>query len=276
MIPSFLEGPGGPVFTLRWPIASQVTARGAAILVPPFGEELNCSRRFLGVLARRLNGAGYEVMLPDLHGTGDSAGTFADADWALWRDEVTWLAAETAARTAVPITLIGLRTGALLAADVVHTAARRDAAGWACGLCCIQPVGDGNRFLDQLLRIRIARAMAHGETERRQDLRGRWQEGLSVHVGGYAVPAALATALASRRIADLRPPAGIDLTWITVIAHESAAPAKTSVPPPDWPPARAAVSVAAPAFWSAANLCGGEEVAEAVAQALQPALEVVS
>ena len=48
--------------------------RAALVCVQPFAEEANLSRRVLVAQARRLAARGVAVLVPDVYGTGDSAG----------------------------------------------------------------------------------------------------------------------------------------------------------------------------------------------------------
>src|SRR5262245_21600498 len=58
--------------------------RGTVLLLPPFAEELNKTRRMCARFARRLAGHGWRVVRVDLYGCGDSAGEFRDATWSQW------------------------------------------------------------------------------------------------------------------------------------------------------------------------------------------------
>ena len=76
----FLDMEPGQRFCLFHPPAG--TCRGAALYVPPFGEEMNKSRRMAALQARALAAAGFGVLQLDLYGCGDSSGEFAEARWA--------------------------------------------------------------------------------------------------------------------------------------------------------------------------------------------------
>jgi alpha/beta superfamily hydrolase len=74
--PFFLDGPAGNLFCLHFPRSTPGGARRCALVLPPFAEELNKSRRMGALAARALQRAGHDVLLIDLYGTGDSAGDF--------------------------------------------------------------------------------------------------------------------------------------------------------------------------------------------------------
>ena len=115
--PFFLAGAAGPLFCLQLAPAPGVTPRGALLYLPPFAEEANRSRRMAVLQARRLAARGWPVLLLDPFGTGDSAGAFHEARWELWLADAARAAAWLATRwPGGPVTLWGLRLGALLAA----------------------------------------------------------------------------------------------------------------------------------------------------------------
>jgi exosortase A-associated hydrolase 2 len=84
--PFFL--PAGPraLFALHHEPTAPV--RGAIVYVPPFGEEMNKSRRMAALQARALAAAGWHVLQIDLFGTGDSEGDFAEATWDAWLEDI--------------------------------------------------------------------------------------------------------------------------------------------------------------------------------------------
>ncbi|MGH8593525.1 MAG: hydrolase 2, exosortase A system-associated, partial [Gammaproteobacteria bacterium] len=88
------------------------------LIVPPFAEEMNKSRRMFALLARDLACLGYGVMLVDLYGTGDSEGEFVEARWAMWKEDIARSAEWLQGQGAESFYLLGLRLGAPLALDV--------------------------------------------------------------------------------------------------------------------------------------------------------------
>ena len=61
-----------------------VSARGAAVLCPPWGSEYLASHRILRRLAARLSDSGYHVLRFDYYGSGDSAGRRDEGDLETW------------------------------------------------------------------------------------------------------------------------------------------------------------------------------------------------
>jgi exosortase A-associated hydrolase 2 len=154
--PAFIDGPAGPLFTLYHPPADGVPDRGDIIFLAPFAEELNRSRHMIARTARRLAANGTGVLLLDLYGTGDSAGSFGEARLALWQDDVRatrhWLEKEGRPE----IGLWAMRSGALLLPGLLND-------GFWTQLLLWQPVIAGKSFLSQFLRVGVAAGLTTGE-----------------------------------------------------------------------------------------------------------------
>ena len=190
----FLEGAQGQLFyVLHSPRSSSM--RGCVLYVHPFAEELNKSRRMAALQARRLAAADHVVMMPDLHGCGDSAGDFGDARWELWLSDLDLCLEWLRQRYSAPTVFWGLRVGCLLIADWL---AARDIHPAA--VIFWQPVTDGELFLNQFLRLRMAAGMIGGHKESTAQLRARLEAGETLEVAGYALPPQMAASLASARL----------------------------------------------------------------------------
>jgi exosortase A-associated hydrolase 2 len=195
--------------------------RGAVLYVPPFAEELNRTRRMAALGACRLAAHGYGVLQIDLLGTGDSAGDFADARWDLWKQDLDLAAAWLRARLDVPLTLWGLRLGALLALDYARTVSVPLAP-----MLLWQPVAAGSTYLTQFLRLRTANAML-GEDAAAQSgtkaLRAALQAGETLEIAGYDLTPALALAIDALPAPDaLVPP--VPVHWFEVLGAPGQAP----------------------------------------------------
>ncbi len=203
----YLEGARGPFFYVLHPPAT-APVRGAVLYAHPFAEELNKARRMAALQARRFAAAGYAVLLPDHYGCGDSGGDFGDARWETWVDDLARCAAWLDAQYRAPLILWGLRTGCLLL-DALLRAGRADPAA----LLFWQPVTNGEQYLTQFLRLRVAAAMMGGEKETTAQLRQRLGAGEALEVAGYTLHPALADALADARLAG---PYAAPLCWLEV------------------------------------------------------------
>jgi exosortase A-associated hydrolase 2 len=197
--PFFLEGGLGPLFCLLFAPAPNMLPRGTILYLPPFAEEANRSRRMAVLQAGRLAARGWAVLLLDPFGTGDSAGEFREARWDQWLADAgraaNWLAACWPDR---PITLWGLRLGALLAADLAARETNRFSR-----LLFWQPLLRGDRFITQFLRLRTAAAMTVGEKESSEDLRARLADDEILEVAGYELAPDLVATVEALRLEDL-------------------------------------------------------------------------
>lgn len=212
--PFFLESPRGSLFCIYLSPANQ-PLKGAVLYLPPFAEEMHKSRRMGALQARAMAAQGYAVLQIDLTGSGDSAGDFADASWSAWLDDArlghTWLAENTAQ----PVTLWGLRTGALLAADLAQRLQNiRNLLLW-------QPVSDGSLFLNQFLRIKLASEMlSEGQSKSgTKELLAQLQAGQGVEVGGNMLAPAMAQELGAIKLASMTP--NCPVIWLEVGAQAS-------------------------------------------------------
>lgn len=190
MVPLFIDIAGRKLFCLRFSPARSVRRR--VLIVPPFAEEMNKCRRLLADTGRALSRLGCEVLLPDLSGTGDSAGGFGEATWSNWSMDVVglsrWL--ELSTPEAAP-SVLTVRSGALLLSNKGVVSNARVVA-W-------QPVVDGARLLQQFLRLRVMAEKFSGKPASVSGLMQRLHEGRSVEVAGYTVSSELANGLETAR-----------------------------------------------------------------------------
>lgn len=240
--PFFLAGPRSSLFCLYHAPANPL---GSLLYLHPFAEEMHKSRRMAAVQARACAAAGYAVLQPDLRGCGDSSGDFGEADWEAWKDDVRLAHAWLADRTPAAVGLWGLRTGASLAAEM---------AGEIAGLRRLilwQPVLQGELFLNQFLRIKLAGEMLSGgqALSGTKALRARLEGGEAVEVGGYLLAPALARTLAAWKLVDHVPDCPVH--WFEIGAGGAFTPASQRAME-DWRAAGVALnacSVAGDPFW---------------------------
>lgn len=220
--------------------------RGAILYVHPFAEELNKSRRMAALQARAFAASGYSVLQIDLYGCGDSGGDFSDARWHIWRQDLALACSWLAQRVDGPLSVWGLRLGALLALDLAG-----DASLGLKRVILWHPVLKGKSHLDQFLRLRLASQMladstrAAGAPTARQLLAG----GASVEVAGYQLSPGLAADIDCLD-ATLAVPA-VPVRWFELAAAGNDAVAPTAA---RWHAAGVALSLHAVAgvpFWSA-------------------------
>lgn len=214
-------GHASPV--LRW--QPRDGARAQAVFFPPYGDEMNQTRRMVRLTAEALAAQGVGSCVFDLKGTGDSTADFSQASVGAWLDDCRTIV-EPLAQESLPLVFIGCRLGVALAVQTSTLLARPVATlvGWA-------PLWKGGQQLSGLLRAarmaRLARGRgaqneegaspdeatgpspAHGqETQGARvrtnpvedgtavvDPKERWARGEAARLAGYPVSARLAEEL---------------------------------------------------------------------------------
>lgn len=183
MQPLFINSSAGRLFAMYWPAVGETKTRGI-VHVPAFAEEMNKSRRMVALQARAFAEQGISVLVIDLMGTGDSDGEFVDATWLLWRDNIATAMSWLREQGVQSVDLWGLRLGALLAMDYAAQPGSdiQRILAW-------QPVLNGDAFITQFLRLRVAAAMMNPNApqEKTSDLKRQLIEGQACEVAGYTI-----------------------------------------------------------------------------------------
>ncbi len=212
----FLDAAPGKRFCLYHAPHSSRDCQGAFIYLHSFAEEMNKSRRMAALQSRALAAMGYAVLQIDLFGCGDSSGDFADARWEIWKQDIaaacTWLQQQTNA----PISLWGLRLGALLALDFSGRSQFPIE-----NLVLWQPVTRGELFITQFLRLRLATAALAGQADTgngTRTLRNALASGETLEIAGYALAPALAEAIDALDAAQLAPTSST-VHWLELVAE---------------------------------------------------------
>lgn len=191
--PFFLKASPGERFCLYHAPNNMKECRGAFVYIHPFGDEMNKSRRMASLQARSFSNAGFAVLQIDLFGCGDSSGDFSEARWQIWQDDVAIAIDWLERRTGANVGLWGLRLGALLALDVASNSNRTFGE-----LILWQPVLNGESFITQFLRLRLASEMlvsGQGNATGTQEMRRRMATGESLEIAGYELAPELATSI---------------------------------------------------------------------------------
>lgn len=204
----FLEHQGRKLFYLLFQ-PSEVEARGSVLFLPPFTEEMNKSRHIVAVQARDIAAKGYNVLLLDLTGCGDSGGEFVDASWQIWLQDAAFAVHTLTNLGAGPLIFWGLRMGALLACELSQS--RTDVEK----LILWQPTLNGEQQIDQFLRLRTVLSVVNGqEPFDRKTLWNELRSGRSLEIAGYELSSTMALEMAKRRLNDLRP--GCPVHWLEI------------------------------------------------------------
>jgi exosortase A-associated hydrolase 2 len=218
LLPFFLPASGGQRYCLLHLPPPGRSARGGIVYVHPFAEELNKSRHVAAAQARAFAAAGYSVLQIDLFGCGDSSGDFGEARWDIWHNDLHLACAWLAQRVDGPLSVWGLRLGALLALDFAGRAPLPLAR-----LLLWQPELDGRRVIDRFLRLRLATGMLAGGTrEAPGHARAALAEGEPVEVAGYLLAPELAHAIDGVSASALLP--SVPVYWLDYQAPEHSAP----------------------------------------------------
>jgi exosortase A-associated hydrolase 2 len=215
---TFEAFPDGRRFTNVW-MPDGTAPRRAVVLLPPFGEEMNKSRRTIAISARLLAGHGVAVYAFDPAGTGDSEGEFGDATWSRWTSDANFAIARAADRFAAPLTLWAIRSGALFLPGLDHVP--DDLLLW-------QPVTSGDAFLTQLLRLKVAAdAFAGVDGTTTKQLRALLAAGETLEIAGYELNPQLVLPMAAVNLQTWGSPPRTT-TWIETGLDPAGAPSAAS------------------------------------------------
>jgi len=179
--PLFISSKQGKLFAMYYtPITSN---RSKCILhIPAFAEEMNKSRHMVAMQAQAWADQGYAVLILDLWGTGDSQGDFSEATWDIWLSNIVTAVEWLQEKQYLSISLWGLRSGILLALEYIQKHSPK-----IDKLICWQPMLNGELFIMQFLRLRIAASMMNKNQpqEKTSDLKQQLLNGQNVEVAGY-------------------------------------------------------------------------------------------
>ncbi len=263
----FLPVPDGARFCVHHPPRHKNGL--GVVFASAFAEEMNKSRHIVAQASRRLAAQGFGVLCIDFKGCGDSSGSFDQASWADWRQDIStaidWMLAQGYSR----VVLWGHRLGAMLAAQA---AAARPNDVARCLLW--QPVVQGETHLVQFLRLRLANAMLSGHKggETGKSLRARLSGGETLEVAGYPLSPGMADDLDRLELGTLRPACAVD--WIEIVAEQGQAlPVGAARVTEAWRKDGVALvvsAIVAQPFWAATNaveLVPCDAIVEATASA---------
>ena len=271
MEPQYLNGARGRLFTVFHPPRVALPSAPRCIVVQPFAEELNKSRRTVALLAHALADAGIATLVLDLFGTGDSDGEFEQATWQGWHRDIA-CAVEHMAVPGSTLILLGLRLGATLVADFVAAHPRTAVAR----LILWQPMPSGKLAARQFFRLALAAEMREGAGDPAAGVK-RARENLEVHgvaeIAGYRISRELVASMEEVTLKDLR------LAAASAVSFYEVRPADQEQPSPALNAIAAAWSeqglqvetrvVADAAFWTTAEITTGRALIDATIEDLQ-------
>ena len=248
--PAFLPTSRGDLFTLDFcPAGNGAPADLTVVVVPAFAEEMNRSRRCCVLLAERLATAGCRTILFDFSGTGDSHGDFAAARLQDWRADLLEVAAHSRATGAQRLVLLGVRFGALLAAE---TAVAADAEA----LVLWQPAPEGAVVVSQFRRLAAAAKLVG----KKSDTAATEAETASLpEIAGYSFSQSLADDLAELHLSQSLAACQQRSAWfeMTTRAEQGLSPAAVRVLKSLAATRSTGIverSIVGPAFWSTTEI----------------------
>jgi exosortase A-associated hydrolase 2 len=267
--PFFMAAGHGELFVLYHPAAAGFPRRDPVLFLPPFGEEMNKSRRMVSLQARRLAARGIPVLVPDLFGTGDSAGDFGEATWEIWVRDLEVCSAWLIERAGGPLVLWALRSGALLAPGLMNGAAGVPVSR----LVLWQPVLDGRSFVQQLFRLFLASTLRRqGPRTTGAELRARLDVSGRIEIAGYCLSRELVEGLERTSLDDLDRLPRDEVIWLEVSATPGRGLSGNALELAQrWREKGPAVhtrSVPGDPFWTAQEITTAPELVEATAEAL--------
>lgn len=260
--PQFLPGSGGSVYVLELAAAADARADEAAIIVPPFAEEMNRCRRMMVLLGERLAQRGVRCLLFDFRGTGDSAGDFAAARLSDWREDIDLLRAHALATGARRIHWAGIRFGALLAAEA---AARFPESA---SLLLWEPSASGRQVVSQFARIeQAAQLIARAGKPRPADAE-RTAQDAAAEIAGYLLTPAMKEELSGLSLDASWRSIRCPVAWFEMSMREgqeltAAGRRYLAALTGEDPAVARGASIAGPAFWSTTEIATSTPLLEA-------------
>jgi exosortase A-associated hydrolase 2 len=222
--PIHFTGTRGPLFgVLHQPFPARF--RGMVLLLPPWGEELNHTRRLVRQAATRMAEAGWMVLRHDPWGCGDSGGQLHEATWLDWQSDAVraweWLTrhAPAAHQDDLSHWVWGVRAGALMCAPLLHALkGQTSASASPQHVLWWQPVLHGKHMVQQWQRQRQAASWTRGDAPPSAAVDAQ----SPLWLGGQALSPDLLGHM--QQCPMTAPPKGArDLAWLDAAAPESIA-----------------------------------------------------
>jgi exosortase A-associated hydrolase 2 len=213
----FLPSKIGGLFSIYYYTLDNSSEKGNILYIHPFADEMNKSRRMAALQAVSFARAGFGVLQIDLLGCGDSQGEFGDATWDAWKDNINTAVHWLNTKGKGPISLWGLRLGALLMMDWVKgkSVPIEKYIFW-------QPVLNGATAIHQFFRLASASRLMGKDGESSKEIREKINQGQAVEIGGYQLNQDLVRAIENIKMEDLCPPEGSLIVWKEISLNDPA------------------------------------------------------
>ena len=271
-VPLFIDGSVGRVFAIYRPAAAPRRPRRSLLVLPPFAEEMNKTRRMVTLLAERAQECGIDTLVPDLTGTGDSAGELRDATTDIWRGDLEICVRWLVERGVEALDVLAVRFGGLLLDQL-----RLDDAVTPGRLVLWQPIASGRLLVSQFLRLRFAAGLIDGAgSVDSSNLRDTLRREGSLQIAGYDLSDELACALEALELGAQPVRRFERVSWFEVAAEEASdvGPAATRIVSA-WRAAGTRVSsrtLAGDPFWATTEIATVPALIDATLAALDDAV----
>jgi uncharacterized protein len=193
-VPLFFSSGNRALFGVLHRPAAGAVPKPAFVFCHPLVEEKLWTHRVFVSFARQLAASGHPVFRFDFTGNGDSEGNFSDLSMPMLADDLRNAILEARRLTgATDVSLLGLRLGANVAMMAAADAADvRQLILWS-------PITDGDRYMQELLRINVVTQIATYKAVRheRPELVAQMEQGQTVNVDGYEMGWPLYSSVAS-------------------------------------------------------------------------------
>lgn len=211
--PQFIDSVKGKLFCNYIVANNKADTEHAVLILPPFAEEMNKSRHMIANMAHKSASHGYNVLIFDLFGTGDSQGDFGESSWETWLEDIGIVLDWLYNKNIKTVTIIALRTGALFAESILHNVKLN-----IDKLIFWQPVSNGGLFLNQFIRLKLAADMVADSKTRisAKDIKLQLENGESVEIAGYMLNPALFIPMTEQKITELKQVTCPDIHWYEV------------------------------------------------------------
>jgi len=170
--------------------------------------------------ARCFADAGYGVLILDLFATGDSEGIFREATINIWQEDILAAIAWLAQTSATPPIFWAMRSGALIAADLIrqHPDITDQMILWS-------PVANGKKFITQFMRIKLASKITNKTNGQQITLKNLWanlDSGDSLEIAGYDLSSKLVNDFGKLCLTDMELTKKLSVKWIETSVGEPA------------------------------------------------------
>jgi exosortase A-associated hydrolase 2 len=181
----FWTGPFGQLFRI---MRSASKIIGYVVYLPPLFEDANRNRHVYTRSSTSVAELGYQTIIFDSVGTGDSQGMLTDVDLIMWQSEIIAMLKELKTSNPLPITLVACHSAALLLSPEIL--AQTDAVQlW-------HPEFNGKKFVQQFKRLAMVSSKPNNLAQ---------SEHATVEIAGYQVSTQLLVQLSEQSLAKISP-----------------------------------------------------------------------